>query len=114
MLMVCESINERRDGMNKTGCFYIGKPDYYRGVAMADDLIELRQVSKAVIFHGRTAIYMAYSSNQQIVDALLKLQGAAVTVIEMYQGKKSFANYSGCLEAVNVYDRMNLIELSIR
>lgn len=25
--------------MNKTGCFYIGKPDYYQGVAMADDLI---------------------------------------------------------------------------
>lgn len=100
--------------MDKTGCFYIGKPDYYQGVAMADDLIELRQVAKAVLFNGRTAIYMAYSSNQHIVDELLKLQGAAVTVIEIDQGRKSFANYSGCLESVNVYDRMNLIELSIR
>ena len=100
--------------MDKTGCFYIGKPDYYRGVAMADDLIELRQVTKAVIFHGRTAIYMDYQSNKAMADELLKLQGAAVTVIEIDQGRKSFANYSGCLEAVNIYDRMNLIELSIR
>lgn len=100
--------------MNKTGCFYIGKPEHYRGVAMADDLIELRDVSKAILFHEHTVIYMAYNGNEHIVDALLKLQCADITVIEIDQDKKSFANYSGCLADVNIYDRMNLIELSIR
>lgn len=100
--------------MDKTGCFYIGKPDYYRGVAMADDLIELKDVSKAILFHEHTAIYMAYKSNEYIVDALLKIRGDAVAVIEIDQEKKAFANYCGCLADVTVYDRMNLIELSIK
>ena len=100
--------------MNKTGCFYIGKPEHYRGVAMADDLIELKDVTKAIIFNGHTAIYMAYNGNEHIVDALLKIRGDAVAVIEIDQEKKSFANYSGCLADVTVNDRMNLIELSIK
>lgn len=43
--------------MDKTGCFYIGKPDYYQGVAMADDLVELKDVSKAVLLNEHTAIF---------------------------------------------------------
>lgn len=94
--------------------FHIGKSECYQGVAMADNLFELSGVVSAIIFQERAAIYMDFSANKNRIDDLMELRGEEVTLIEIDPERNFFADFSGCLEDVAVFENQNTIELSTR